>query len=494
MELNIVVVDDEAPICEWLVYCIRRSSEKHQVACASNGEEAYELILREKPDLVFTDIRMPGMDGLELMKRVREILPFSVFAILSNYAEFTYAKQALSMGAREYFLKSELRAANIEELLRQIGEEKERKRKNKKEETFPSGCIDLYNYYRTQNEPGFADRFWEKQGMAREVPYVLLCVPGWKSQEEWGRIAGIARELREQMGGQSYAAVASERGLDYLILQTDGALGEWEAQAASRIAYRGGTGISGRIEKRADFPKALKQAACAQAATFFLEEEDRNPVFYMDLESRPPLAREAFQSRQKEVLDLISRRCFDPAREAVARWFADIGKPCAGDVAWAVDYCRRMVLSVEERYFWQPEACPETMVMQNTARQCRERCDKLLKAMESSYAGRCSPSIAAALDYIHNHYAEPISMAEAAGQVYRSPEYFSRQFKEEVGENFNTYLTIYRLDRAQELLWQTDLRISEIADRVGYTSPGYFSKMYKRYKGVRPEQERESKK
>ena len=85
-------------------------------------------------------------------------------------------------------------------------------------------------------------------------------------------------------------------------------------------------------------------------------------------------------------------------------------------------------------------------------------------------------------------------MAEVARQIYRSPEYFSRQFKEEVGENFNAYLTLYRLDRAQELLDGTDLLITEIGERVGYSTPGYFSKIYKKYRGITPEQARMSKK
>ena len=81
-------------------------------------------------------------------------------------------------------------------------------------------------------------------------------------------------------------------------------------------------------------------------------------------------------------------------------------------------------------------------------------------------------------------------MAEVAGQLYRSPEHFSRQFKEEVGENFSAYLTRYRLDRAQDLLQTTDLPIALVAAQTGYTTPGYFSRLYKKYKGISPEQER----
>ena len=87
--LHIMVVDDEAPIRDWLVYCIQKCEAASSVTSAVNGEEAYRRILEQKPNVVFTDIRMPGMDGLELMSKVRDILPFTVFIILTNYAEFS---------------------------------------------------------------------------------------------------------------------------------------------------------------------------------------------------------------------------------------------------------------------------------------------------------------------------------------------------------------------------------------------------------------------
>lgn len=107
--------------------------------------------------------------------------------------------------------------------------------------------------------------------------------------------------------------------------------------------------------------------------------------------------------------------------------------------------------------------------------------------------GLAAAVIRDALLYIHQHYTEELPLARVAQALYRSPEYFSRQFKAEVGENFSVYLTLYRLERAQELLRRTDLSVGEIACRVGYTTPGYFGRLYKKYLGITPEQERMSK-
>ena len=101
-----------------------------------------------------------------------------------------------------------------------------------------------------------------------------------------------------------------------------------------------------------------------------------------------------------------------------------------------------------------------------------------------------SKSINKAMEYIESNYKEHISLSSISKYVYLSPEYFSRLFKEEVGENFSTYLTIYRMKKAEYLIKNTDMKISQISNEVGYTNSGYFSKTYKKYKGISPDEDR----
>ena len=103
MNLKVAVVDDEAPIRQWLTYCIGTIAPEDKISTAANGAEALEMMEQVQPDIVFTDICMPVMDGLELMRQAKEKLPFTKFVILTNYAEFSYAKEALSRGYRMGF-------------------------------------------------------------------------------------------------------------------------------------------------------------------------------------------------------------------------------------------------------------------------------------------------------------------------------------------------------------------------------------------------------
>ena len=493
MKLKVMVVDDETPICQWLAYCIRRASEDYVVFSASNGEEAYEIILKEKPDIVFTDICMPDMDGLELMKKTLEVLPFTVFAILTNYAEFSYARQAVSLGAREYFLKSELRSTDMEKLLTEVFASKSKKLNEKTDDVFQSGCIDLYNLYAEQREQGYVDRFWEKHGMWADVPYQVLCVTGGSRPAEWQEVASAARNVMEQSGGSAYLAAASEKGWDYVVVQSNNDREKLIGDMVSRLSHRSVLGVSSVLYSRNDFVQGLRESALAWQAAFF-DTENQEIINFVDISKRQPLNRELLLEQREVVLASIVQRNYQDAVKLLQQWFLGLGAPGSDDMKWAVDCCRRMVLSVEEQYHQELKASPVEMEVQQNVKACYDRCVEMVCTMERNHIARCSPSIATAIDYIHVHYHEDVSMAEVARQIYRSPEYFSRQFKEEVGENFNTYLTLYRLDRAQELLDKTDLRIAEIAERVGYVTPGYFSRIYKKYRGITPEQARMSKK
>lgn len=490
MKLKVLVVDDETPICDWLVYCIRRASEDYVVDVATNGEEALEKILLQHPDLVITDIRMPRMDGLELMRHTLEVLPFTIFVILTNYAEFRYAKEAVSLGAKEYILKSEMRTVDVEKVLTQAMAAKRDTINEKTEDIFPSGCIDLYSFYDGQEKPGFAEQFWDHHGMMQSVPYRILSFPCGSGMEEWRETAMWADSLRNA-GDQIYSVAASEKEIDYVVVQAEHDLDHWTGWMIEKVMCRGNVGLSSLIEERQEFGRGLKEAACAQMAGFF--ETGNSVLSFEQLRQREPLCRAALREHRNQILTLVDQHRYVEVAGLLHDWFAQIAVPSVEDVKWAVDYCRRMVLAMEEQYERELAKASQEICVPVTSAQCLERCLELLEGMQRSYTRRYSSSIAAALEYIHENYGSHISMADTAKQVYRSPEYFSRQFKEEVGENFNTYLTLYRLDRAQEMLDHTDMRIVEIAEKVGYTTPGYFSRLYKKYKGITPEQARMSK-
>lgn len=104
--LKLLIADDERIIRETISSLIDWKSLGVELAgVCSNGLEAYDMIIDESPDIVLTDIKMPGMNGLELIRNIAEINPDTRFIILSGYGEFEYAKEAMKFGVRHYILK-----------------------------------------------------------------------------------------------------------------------------------------------------------------------------------------------------------------------------------------------------------------------------------------------------------------------------------------------------------------------------------------------------
>ena len=104
--IKVFLVEDEVVIRDAIKNSINWEQEGYEfVGEASDGELALPMILKEKPDILITDIRMPFMDGLELSRLVKKELPDTNIIILSGYDEFEYAKEAIKIGVEEYLLK-----------------------------------------------------------------------------------------------------------------------------------------------------------------------------------------------------------------------------------------------------------------------------------------------------------------------------------------------------------------------------------------------------
>ena len=212
-------------------------------------------------------------------------------------------------------------------------------------------------------------------------------------------------------------------------------------------------------------------------------------------EKLPLLNRADIQREYSKTLKGLLYENREIVLENLKKWFDSFKCPSLDDLSWVRETCLKMVIRIEE-------VCAEHLSdyredhkpdMSWTLEYCRQFCIDLVNRIYSEENFRYSQSVREAIRYIHENYARDITLNEVAGHIYRSPEYFSRLFKAETGEKFSTYLTAYRIRRARDLLSNTDMKIYEIAYAVGYTSPSYFSKMYREYVGVAPEVTRSQK-
>ncbi len=488
MKLNVLVADDEKPICDWLVYCIQKASEDYEVHVANNGMDALKMVSDLKPDLVITDIRMPGMDGLALIRQIRERFPYATCVILTNHADFSYAQQAISLDAKEYLLKSEMRSSDLERILTEAYRRKQITLQDKMGDVFSGGCIDLYSLYYNE-DPEHVRSFLLAQGMSDRVAYRVLCLPKGHNQRDWNLISGIAAEYRRKEEPVVYAVAASSKHHEYVILQTEEDMEPVLTNLVERLqSYSRDVGISQCFLEIGKMRAAMQEASIAYDSCFF--ENMVRPVYYLHLCTGTLLDWDLLKEKRSETIQLLRRRKFAEAKTMLMECFHMLRHPSAQEVRSAMEFCLRTVLLVDENSETSQRL---TGGMTVTWDDCRNHCMIVIEEAFRQAEKQEQPVMEKALCYIHEHYAEKLSLSEVARQVYLSPEYFSRQFKEQVGENFSAYLTMYRLERGRDLVKNTDLSIGEIAQKTGYNAAGYFVMQYRKYFGRAPMQDRKSK-
>lgn len=493
--MKILVADDETPIREWIVFSIEKCQDPslEVVGTAKSGTEAYEMALVQKPDIIITDIRMPGMDGIELMKRLSKKLPYTDYIILTNHAEFSYAREAVVYGAKQYLLKSELRGAELITEIKKICNERMKLLAAKPSaDCYAGGILDVYELFLQENREEAVADFFEKRGLKRNLPYYIFAVRHTNLTKQQKALEAAAAVLEP-----AYLCCALRQRVIYLLLQTPSIplleaskkrLENWLLEQ-----QMGPVGIADRRSTLSSVMKAATEAENLLDAWFFRQK----PLLFRHLfPDNQQWERQKIRSSYRTLLTEVSLRKFDHLEEQLDDWFAIFQQIPYQELSWSREMCLKMVLSFEERYDQMiPESHNKALVKVelDTAEACQKSChvilDRFLDFQKESYSG----IIEEAVSYIRENYQKELSLIEVAEQVHRSPEYFSRLFKEETGENFSVYLMMYRLNRAKELLEHTDMKVYQIAHEVGYTTPSYFSRIFKRYMGISPEMLRGSK-
>lgn len=489
--MKILVVDDEAPIRDWIVYSIEREAKNFLVVgSAKSGKEAYEMVLKHKPDVVITDIKMPGIDGIELMQMVKKVQPYTVFIILTNYAEFAYAKKAITFGAKEYLLKSELRSIDLINILNDSYKAQLELTEGKKAEILSSGYTDLYSLYQNIEDEDYHIHFWQGLGMDMDKPYGILGI----GQNNNINQRTILTDIFKEIDAYYFNAALSNQSI-YIILQEKSKEElKNSMEKFSRYYFRSTKDniIVGNIkENLKNILSSVEIIETTLIGTFF--EIENKVLYYEDLLKPPKLDRNSIRKEYKEILDFISLKHYSEARERLNIWFDHFSNLNIEDILWARDMAIKIVISMEERFYEinsESEGIETKTTQLNSIDKCKKISILMLEKMERKVNGSKSRGIDQALSFIHSNFNQDISLVAVANHIYRSPEYFSRLFKEEVGVNFSVYLIMYRLNYAKKLLATNDLQISQIAFEVGYTNPGYFSRIFKKYMGMTPEEYR----
>ena len=497
--MRIVIVEDEVLIREGIVRLVTRLSAAHQVVGeAANGREGLAAILTQKPDLVITDIRMPDMDGLEMLTQAQEHGCACPAIVLTAYSEFTYARQAVRLGVFVFLLMPIV----MEDFIRALRQAQQLTLQNNSEPIRRLTALhSLRAVYRNALDGVRVDHdvrayLQTEYGVDADGPFTLVLLYTCAPPAEQDQCAAQALKRRLcQTDGDCARLLDLEDGkwLALVVAGNPAALGQLLSQTLSPTHFAAGyaacaglnmlRALSLRIQQQFDY--AIVTGRQVNAIDLLPGEERFLPLAYPEaVESQ---MRAALWARDIAGLERAFAAFFKIAFSPAQPHRPGEIKECFVRLLWAA------LSNAKERGYPGAEALGrQTLLEAAMSAMTREALyaarDMLLAALRvpETAATPTGELVARARVLIHEGYATGITLEEVAQKLCITADYLSQQFHREVGINYSAYVRALRIGKAKELLRTTDLRIYEVACRVGYPDAKYFSRVFKAETGCMP--------
>ncbi|THF77739.1 response regulator transcription factor [Cohnella fermenti] len=515
MRGRLFIVDDEPMIRKGLTKLVESNPLGWSVVGeAANGEEALDQLRELQPNLVITDIRMPVMDGIELAKRLAEQAPRTAVVMLTGYRDFEYAQAAVNYGVKQFLLKPcpeeevcrVLQAAFEQYRLQEASKEREAEERSRREDQL------LRSVWKRLPYAAEEARELERALTGKELWLVQVETYYPEAKDYQGgdlkllqfAVGNILQELAEGVSGASGAPGEGEDRR--LMLEYDSFVfflspeGDSESlfEEASSVVKRL-LGLELAVRRYGPFRGFKHTEAWMDAALLDHSREGdqgAGPGEAMEDQTiggdkvrliRSELTALLLLGRPAE-LEAYLRRVLDSALQISAH--ADAMKIEAFCAAMAMDDVMRKEL----------EADPRTVgdIGQRVAELHRTRTREEVKAwlqgqirtfeqaLLSWHMERSGGIVQRAILYIEEHYAEECALPTVAAHTHLSPNYFGSLFKKETGESFSGYVLRFRTEKAKLLLKNTNKKVAEIGQAVGFPGSNYFATVFKQMTGLSP--------
>lgn len=480
------------------------------VTDVENGQQALESWELLQSDIIITDIKMPVMDGISMIRKIREKDERVRFIILSCLEEFGIVREAISMGVSDYVLKLTMTQEDMEKVLLKAKKELEVLDGSSQNQNHPEDKkqfeeeLRAWMYYRL-NMSAKRQRMFEEQFAGGGVRVISLEIDRYQEcrklfNDAYGSMLDSAEEniLSELLQGQPHVLLIEKEGRSVLVLNDTAETGEFSEEMGKlletirevfgRYLKTGVSfGISSRGEGYQDLDGLYHEATLALEKKFFSgtnrnlfyhgqEQEECRTLIVRKMERLIRTAREEAEvSRLKEAGEAF---CQHENPVTIRHYFehtigVQIGKilPDARQ--------RYQIAEMYTERIKQSETLDEVIEVYQDAQA-------FLKGDGETDTEHLSKPVRDILRYIGEHYAEDITLDLLAEYVELSRTYVSGLFKKEIGVNLTNYIINYRIERAKELLRDTNLKSYEVAEQVGFVDESYFSRSFKKITGLSP--------
>jgi two-component system response regulator YesN len=527
---RILLADDEGIMLESLKTIIMSNfADECMIDMAKTGRTVIEKAEEFRPDIVFMDIQMPGINGIDAIREIRKFNTSAIFIVVTAYDKFDYAKNALSLGVQDYLTKPVSKKTIIDVLIKAMGqvdsEKKKRSENLKIKEKFDSvipmiesGLVNTLLFQ--ENDPETAKDYKSLLEITQDYGFVVIVQYGiWNENGTFENAVGMSvkaqsfyPEFREIVKGFFDCTVGPIMG-NKIVLLVPAAEREFTYEERTLIVersrnmmhkldsridvkFKAGIGdIKPFAELRDSYEEALKSLAGTGTRVAQFQDVPNKPYYE--------------ENYPKETEDLLFR-CIEKAditgtKNAANSFFDWMVTNYDGHMDDIRLKCLEFVLFAEREVFTKGVMQYSFLYRKDYLHAIEEVNDydelrqwfisKLTQAC-TNIAGKpkamTDSVVTKAKKYIDENYRKDLSLDEVSKIVNISPYYFSKLFKEETGENFIEYVTAARIRGAKELLEDPKYSIKEVCVMSGYSDPNYFSRIFKKYEGVTPSEYREN--
>lgn len=526
--MKLLLVDDESHVLDGIKTMVDwKRIGIDRVVTAKNGEAAWDAYWTERPDILMTDVSMPKMNGLELVRKIRESDEDLPVIILSGYDDFAFAREAIHLNVSKYVLKP----STHDEIELAIGEVKEaldeRRREQRLSEQFEKQFREALPILREQflfewvavgprssDSLGDLLAFYEVDHPIDEGAVVanvkLYRQPNAMamSERDWQlSMYSVSNLVSEVLSAAEacYGLRFIDDRLPIVFFGSDGtsALGraaaimrEIVAKASAAFQFDINASIGQWYADPTLYSRSYRESLVALAQN---ENEGYHQLFlYKDsteIADWPLYPTEHTKQLYEAFLRVDPTGVWGAWKELEASFSGDRTTFAYAQTASVAVITELMMRFME----WDAAVLESSKWLQAVNRiqssrtketlfdQVKGFMEQLLERLHKRFSDQNSRSYTEAIKkHVAAHYAEPLSFTELAKGMHLTRNYLSYVFKRDTGMNFLQYVTNYRIRKAEELLLNGEYKVYEVGEKVGYSDPAYFSRVFKSITGLSP--------
>ncbi len=500
--MKILIVEDEFNAREGLAALIKKTSPIHEICGkAADGQEGYEMTIALKPDLIFVDIQLPKLNGLQMIEKIVNAKYEPSFVILSGYAEFGYAQQAIQYGVREYLLKP-ITYEKLISVIQSMENWQNIKKVNygKKiilqDEIIKSVLLDV------KNDSKEALNII-KETVVPEKMYIVNLYYG-KNTDSTGLIKILNSFCKYYNFKDYFMSILHANKFITVFINCQYELSDMVKKidynlifSLHKFEYKDLTVTLLPIKVIDNLPGILDEIKFLNSWALTLgndqviyterisniKSESNNKVGQFDMEALSAIKSGNIDELMKANSDLIAflrNNKFHP----------DHIKNICIRYAFSILVCyKEFNVDIYEKA--QNIRLSDELKDSCTMQEIKDCLDSLVNMYQDSTSIQQNVNsilVRKAMNYIASSYTDKVSLEVIATQMNVSSEYLSHLFTKEVGISFSDYLKKYRIDVAKKLMFNSNYKIYEIGEKIGYKDPKYFCKMFREVTGLSPKE------